>query len=317
MSGTACVPDAHDHLGVLVRGRLGTVERPRCGIVVTPMLDADATADVARAAERAGWDAVFVWEAVWGLDAWVRMTAAAAATSTIRLGTMLTPLPRVRPWDLASRAVTLDRYSGGRLQLAVGIGAPHEGWTAFEADPGRRERALLLDEGLDVYDGLMRGQPFGYDGRRYRVRPTEFFPPPPPVQRPRVPVWVVGAWDAESAAATGDGTTPSLRRAARWDGVIPTVLGPPTTVGGLATRVRSLAGPDELATLLEDTRRVRAAAGLPWEGFDVVHEADGGPSSADAMAPWADAGVTWWLQSDWEHMDAATLERHVDAGPPF
>ncbi len=160
-------------------------------------------ADAARGAERAGWDAVFAWESVWGQDAWMTLTAAAMTTRTIRLGTMLTPLPRIRPWELAGRVATLDSLSGGRVQLAVGLGAPHPGWLAFERDEGRRVRAEKLDEGLAVYDGLMRGQPFEFHGQHYDVMPTDFPPPPPPVQRPRVPVWVVGAHPSVRSARTG------------------------------------------------------------------------------------------------------------------
>jgi len=86
-------------------------------------------------------------------------------TERIRLGTMLTPLARFIPWDVASRVATLDQLSGGRVQLTVGLGAVHPGWTAFEPDLGRAERALLLDEGLAIYDGLMRGQPFAFKGK--------------------------------------------------------------------------------------------------------------------------------------------------------
>ncbi len=209
---------------------LTRVPTMRFGFVL-PFGDAREVAAHARAAEAAGWDAIFVWEAVWGVDAWVSLTAAAMETERLRLGTMLTPLPRIRPWDLASRVGTLDRLSGGRVQLAVGLGALHEGWTAFEPDEGRATRAQLLDEGLDVYAGLMRGQPFRYDGRHYRVRPTEFMVPDPPVQQPHPPVWVVGA------ARTGpDGlvSTPSLERAARWEGLVPNVS---------VTRARPTPGP--------------------------------------------------------------------------
>src|SRR2546429_4572123 len=105
-----------------------------------------------------------MWEPVWGVDAWVALAAAAMTTSRIRLGTMLTPVPRRRPWDLAGQTATLDNLSGGRVILSAGLGAPHEGWLAFESDPGRRVRAELLDEGLDLGTGLWAGQPFPHDG---------------------------------------------------------------------------------------------------------------------------------------------------------
>jgi alkanesulfonate monooxygenase SsuD/methylene tetrahydromethanopterin reductase-like flavin-dependent oxidoreductase (luciferase family) len=258
-------------------------------------------ADAAVLAERSGWDAIFTWEAVWGQDAWVTLTAAAMVTERIRLGTMLTPLPRIRPWDLAGRAATLDDLSGGRVQLAVGLGALHEGWLAFEPDEGRRMRAEKLDEGLAVYDGLMRGQPFSFSGKHYTATPTNFVPPPPPVQQPRVPVWVVGAYPSER----------SLRRAARWDGLLPTI------VGDNAARPFTPAG---LVPVVERVRELREEAGLPWDSYDVVVEGTTrpDPSGAATVAGWSDAGATWWIESDWSMGDdaVATLRRRIEAGPP-
>jgi alkanesulfonate monooxygenase SsuD/methylene tetrahydromethanopterin reductase-like flavin-dependent oxidoreductase (luciferase family) len=96
--------------------------------------------------------------------------------------------------------------------MSVGLGAAHEGWTAFEPDEGRRARAEKLDECLAIYEGLMRGQPFSYQGRHFSARPTDHLVPDPPVQRPHPPVWLVGARIA------GRARQPSLERAARLDG---------------------------------------------------------------------------------------------------
>lgn len=65
--------------------------------------------ELAAAGERCGWDAVFTWEAVWGEHARVVLGAAAMVTERIRLGTLLTPASRWRPWDLASVVGTVDR----------------------------------------------------------------------------------------------------------------------------------------------------------------------------------------------------------------
>ena len=151
----------------------------RFGFVV-PYADAREFADLAALGEQRGWDAVFTWESVWGLHAWVTLGAAAMVTERIRLGTLLTPASRWRPWDLASAVLTVDRLSGGRAVMGVGLGALNGNWTAFEDDEGRRVRAEKLDECLAVYDGLMRGQPFTYNGdaflgqagRRARPRPA-------------------------------------------------------------------------------------------------------------------------------------------------
>jgi hypothetical protein len=279
---------------------------------VMPFGDARSVADRAVAAEAAGWDAIFDWEAIWGDDAWVALTAAAMVTSRIRIGTMLSPLPRMKPWDLASRVRSLDRLSGGRVQLSVGLGACHPGWTAFEPDEGRAKRAQLLDEGLAIYAGLMHGQPFEYDGRHYRVTPTDFMLPDPPVQRPLPPVWVVGAARVGPDGAT---TTPSLRRAALWDGLLPCVIG---ESGPDATQA-----PESLALLVARTRELREAAGLPWDGYDVIVEGRShGVGRTDPADPaeWVGAGGTWWVEGAWDLSPTpdgnAELDRRIAAGPP-
>ena len=281
----------------------------RYGFVV-PYADSREFAELAAVGEQHGWDGIFTWEAVFGVDAWVSLAAAAMSTERIRLGTLLTPVPRVRPWDLASKVGTVERLSNGRVILGAGLGALHEGWTAFEADEGRRVRAEKLDEGLAIYDGLMRGQPFAYDGKHYSAQPTDFMLPAPPVQQPRPPVWVVGA------QVVGRDRQPSLARAARWDGLLPQIISPtdrdkPTTV-------------ESLAEIVALTRAEREQAGLPWEGYDVVLEADSYgefvTTEPKDPAAWAEAGATWWIESWWSlergTAGLAELRRRIDSGPP-
>lgn len=281
----------------------------RFGFVV-PYADAREFADLAELGERHGWDGIFTWEALWGVDAWVSLAAAAMVTERIHLGTLLTPVSRVRPWDLASKVATVDRLSGGRTILSAGLGALHEGWTAFEPDEGRRVRAEKLDECLAIYDGLLRGQPFSFAGTHYSSAPTDFMLPDPPAQQPRPPVWIVGA------EVTGRDLQPSLARAARWDGLLPQVID-----GEHRGKVRS---PDEMSALVGQVRSLRAEAGLPTEGYDVVLEADSTgewekTEPADPSA-WQDAGVTWWVESWWSlgrgEEGLAELRRRVSAGPP-
>jgi len=164
---------------------------------VFPGGEARTAAESAYQAEIAGWDGFFVWEPVWGVDAWVSLTAAAMRTERIRLGTMITPISRMRPWKLASETATLDRLSNGRVLLSVGLGALDSGFEAFGEVTDRRARAELLDEGLEILTGLWRGQPFRFEGNHYTVKPTDFQVPPPPVQQPRIPIWVVGAWPSQ------------------------------------------------------------------------------------------------------------------------
>ena len=269
---------------------------------VLPYGDARTAADLAHDAEQAGWDGFFVWEPVWGIDAWVCLTAAAMRTERIRLGTMLTPLSRMRPWKLASETATLDNLSGGRVILAVGLGATDTGFDAFGEVTDRRTRAELLDEGLDILTGLWHGQPFNYEGKHYRVKETTFLPPPPPVQQPRIPIWVVGAWPRRK----------SMRRALRYDGLLPSVLGDDGQSRELT--------PDDLRAMRDHVAANRAAT----TPFDIVMEGEtpgDDPARAAAIVrPWADAGATWWIEALWnEPRDAAGLQavrRRAAQGPP-
>src|SRR5688572_5107368 len=85
----------------------------------------------AQEAEDAGWDAFFGWDAVWGTDPWVMLGAVAVRTERVRLGTIITPPSRRRPWKLAAEIATLDQLSNGRAILTVGLGALDTGFANF------------------------------------------------------------------------------------------------------------------------------------------------------------------------------------------
>ncbi|GGL42000.1 LLM class flavin-dependent oxidoreductase [Phycicoccus endophyticus] len=266
--------------------------------------------ELAGVAEDAGWDMVLTWEAVWAQDAWATLAAAAVATERIRLGTLLTPVSRYRPWDLASRVGSVDRLSGGRVTLGVGLGALHENWLAFEPDEGRAVRAAKVDEGLAVYAGLLGGQPFEFAGEHWSARPVEMLAPPPPVQRPHPPVWCVGA------LVPGARRQRSLERAARWQGVLPAVA------GGTVESPGSRLTPATLRAVVEHVAGLRAEAGLTMAGYDVVVEGDSHGGFADVRPPtepWRQAGATWWVESWWDLPDSdegrAELRRRLELGP--
>jgi alkanesulfonate monooxygenase SsuD/methylene tetrahydromethanopterin reductase-like flavin-dependent oxidoreductase (luciferase family) len=281
----------------------------RYGAVI-PWASEREFAGLAAVAEEAGWDQVFSWEAVWGQDAWVTLGAAAMTTERIRLGTLLTPAARHRPWDLASKVASVDRLSGGRVTLGVGLGALHGNWLAFEPDEGRAVRARRLDEGLAIYAGLMGGQPFEFSGEYYSAAPVTELVPPPPVQQPHPPVWCVGM------LVPGRSRQRSLERAARWQGVFPAVA------GGSLEDPGSRLTHDGLREVVERIGTLRADAGLTMEGYDVVVEGDSHGSFGETRPPvqaWADAGATWWVESWWDLPDddsgRAELRRRLALGP--
>ncbi len=267
---------------------------------VLPRGDARTAADLAHLAEAAGWDGFFVWDPVWGIDPWVALTAAAMRTERIRLGTLLTPLSRHRPWKLAGETAALDNLSGGRVILSVGLGALDTGFAEFGEETDRKVRAELLDEGLAILDGLWRGQPFNFQGQHYQVKATtrKDLDPPPPVQKPRIPVWVVGAWPRPK----------SMRRVLQWDGLLPNVM----DEAGQHVQMK----PDHVRAMKAYVDERRAAT----TPFDIVAEGvtpAGDPAAAaDKVHPWAEAGATWWIEALWEVPGRADWEARLTAGPP-
>jgi alkanesulfonate monooxygenase SsuD/methylene tetrahydromethanopterin reductase-like flavin-dependent oxidoreductase (luciferase family) len=143
-------------------------------------------------------------------DVWVALAAVAMRTRRMTIGTMVTPLARRRPWKVARETVSLDRLSGGRFVLGVGLGDPAKwDYGFFGEETDARVRAAQLDESLTILAGLWTGEPFRFEGRHYSLAEVTFRPTS--AQRPRIPVWVGGQWPNK----------PPLRRAARWDGLAP------------------------------------------------------------------------------------------------
>jgi hypothetical protein len=263
--------------------------------------------DFAAVAEDAGWDAVFVedyivyqnHQDVPTYDPWVALAAMAVATSRIRLGTMVTPLARRRPWKLARETVTLDHLSEGRLILGAGVGDPDDfTYAAFGEQTDVALRAGIMDEALEVLTGMWSGQPFSYHGSHFRI--GEITCLPQPIQQPRIPIWIGGAYP---------GLAP-LRRAARWDGAC---LYPAIAPG-------SAKGSDE-PLLAEHVRMIRRVIDAHRTGsgpFDIVA---GGPERGPdpdrtraLIRQSAEAGATWF--SEWiPPGDPATMRSVIASGP--
>ena len=270
--------------------------------------DPRVLADLAHEAEAAGWDGYFLWdhmrfaappgatggppEAPVG-DPWVTLAAMGLATERIRLGALVTPLPRRRPWKVARETVALDVLTDGRLVVGVGIGSDRFGheYSGFGESTDDRLHGAMLDEALDVLTGLWRGEPLRYAGRHYQVHDVTFLPRP--VQQPRIPIWVGGFWPNPAP----------FRRAARWDGVMP--------VAARAMR------PDDYRAMGDFIARHRTAT----RPYDVVRAApfpSGSPAEARAtLAAYAAAGVTWWLLPIEDDMaPLAELRARIRQGPP-
>ena len=276
--------------------------------------DTRRLSELAREAETAGWDGFFLWDHIAipadetsvpnVVDPWVALAAIALRTEQIRIGTTVTPLPRRRPWKLARETVSVDRLSGGRLILGVGIGLGQGEWDDLGEEADVPIRGQMLDEGLQVLMGLWSGQPFHYDGRHYHIKETCFAPTP--VQQPRIPIWVGGFWPKKAP----------FRRMARWDGMLP---------------LFEVYGPEQMPLFRESVAFVqeqRKTAGIT-SPFDVIKlgvtPGDNAVEAAAMVHPAAEAGATWWLEVLMPEIygfgvsDEAALEpirRRIQQGPP-
>jgi alkanesulfonate monooxygenase SsuD/methylene tetrahydromethanopterin reductase-like flavin-dependent oxidoreductase (luciferase family) len=275
----------------------------RCGFTITAG-DPGTAAELAAEAEAAGWDGVFTYDAIAigdgpTYDPWVLLAAVAMRTSRVRIGAIVFAPARRRPWKLAREATTLDILSGGRLVLPVGLGTLDDaGFTAVGEATSTRARAERLDETLAILDGLWSGEPFAFEGAHYRFEAMTFLPRP--VQRPRIPVWVVGAWPHER----------SMRRAIRWDGVVLQAL----DADGRASRSPAVVA--EVAAWIRGQPQLAPRA----EPFEIVVDgttpADDAARAAAEVDALADAGATWWIEADWADTSVAAMRRRIRAGPP-
>ena len=269
--------------------------------IFEPYSDAETLVGLAVAAERHGWDGLFVWDHLWfpgslpTADPWIALAAIAQATESIELGPLVTPLPRRRPWKLARETVTLDRLSHGRLVLGVGLGVARD-FELFGESGDARSRGDATDEAVALLRAFWSQQPVEHHGGHFTVRrdadETVAFRPGPH-GRDAIPMW--------GAARLGSPERP-FRRAATLDGVAP--------VPDRDDPVRAVT-PERLRSVVERVARHRESL----EGFEVV--AIDTAARDDGPAAYADAGATWFLED--LHPDLCSLERAeeiVAAGPP-
>lgn len=248
-----------------------------------------AMVEVARAAETAGWEGVFLWDHVLRppeevaaiADVWITLAAMASATERIRMGPMVTPASRRRIGPLVRQTVTLDHLSGGRLTVGLGLGVDSGGeLTRFGEVVDARTRAAILDESATVLAAAWAGEHVEHRGEHLTVDGVTFSPRP--VQQPRIPLWF---------AARGAALRP-VRRAARYDGLF-------LIEASVAELERALA-------------EVRSVRGGGLDGFDVAVPV----SPVDDAALLDVPGVTWAMHSFAPVEPLAEVLEYVVAGPP-
>jgi hypothetical protein len=270
---------------------------PNFGKASDPRKLAELGAD----AERFGWDGFFLWDhlieydkRVQLADSFTALAAIAMKTKRIRIGTTVSPLPRLSPWAVARQTATLDHLSGGRMTLGVGLGGEEScGYKEFGEDANNNVLAEKLDESLEIITGLWSGKNFSYKGKHYRIKGATFLPPP--MQKPRIPIWVGGMWPNK----------PPFRRAAKWDGMIP--LKHP---GGLLK-------PKDLHVIVDYTMKQRKSR----EHFDVAvigwTVSKYPEKNSEKLMPYVEAGMTWWLESLYTKRDSPEdMRARIRKGPP-
>jgi alkanesulfonate monooxygenase SsuD/methylene tetrahydromethanopterin reductase-like flavin-dependent oxidoreductase (luciferase family) len=276
----------------------------RFGVFLPPFVgyaDPRRVMTLATAAEAAGWDGFFLWDHMLArpgmavADAWVTMAAIATATTRVRIGALVTPLPRRRPWVLARQLASLDHLSQGRLVAGIGLG--DDGWREFssfgdEVDPVIRGE--MLDESLAVLQQLLSGEAVRFDGRHYRVETSPFRPTP--LQDP-LPIWGAVRWPNRRP----------LARIARLQGCFPIFAGsgapPPPDPGEIVALRRAL---EELGGSADIDIAIRCALSL--EDRSRV---------AATVAALERAGVTWILEAVAPAERTDVVERIVRDGPPI
>lgn len=272
------------------------------------MLRAGPFDEVAAAAEAAGFDGLSVTDhpipgARWldhgghqSLDPFVALGFAAAATERLRLLTYLAVAPYRNPFVMAKAAATVDKLSGGRFILGLGVGYHKTEYFALGVD--FEERNTLFDEALDALPLHWSGEPFSYQGTHFDARGV--IARPTPVQDP-IPIWI------------GGNSKLSRRRVAqRAQGWMPMVGGAELSATARTPQLSSL---DDVAPVIAEIRAAAAEAGRTDEldftysyyGIDSVDPAADADRHREGFAAAEAAGVTWVVVSSHTTEPAATL----------
>jgi alkanesulfonate monooxygenase SsuD/methylene tetrahydromethanopterin reductase-like flavin-dependent oxidoreductase (luciferase family) len=266
--------------------------------------DVRLVADVAHEAEEAGWDGVFLWDHIgdkWGdevSDPWIMLAAIAMKTQRLKLGTMVTPITRRRPWKLAREVVTLDHLSDGRMILGVGSGGGIEYINYHEAgDP--KTYGARTDEALEVLSLLWSGEHISYAGQYYQLENVRHLPRP--LQQPRIPIWIGGVWPNKRP----------MQRAAQWDGVCP--IGKGVSMTQQMTPEQAYECFQYVRLQQTEEQQGHAYARVQW---GILEGKDRGYDMA-LVESYEAVAVNWWIENiSWKRGTLQELRSYIRQGPP-
>jgi alkanesulfonate monooxygenase SsuD/methylene tetrahydromethanopterin reductase-like flavin-dependent oxidoreductase (luciferase family) len=253
-------------------------------------------------AEKAGWDGIFLPDHLLYdrktvpsiTDTWILLSAIAAKTKKIKIGTCVSALPRYHPWQFAKLSATLDILSNGRLILGIGLGGPAVEYETFGEKYDIKNLAEKMEESLEIIQGLWTGEPFSYAGKYYQINGACFLPKP--VQTPRIPLIIGGMWPNKKP----------FIRSSKYDGIMPIYKKFPQD---LTTEQLK-----EIINLIKENRKNN-------NSFEVMTFGTGFFTSdkrTELVKPFIDIGITWWL----EHVNTLmqpsveAMREWVKLGPP-
>lgn len=266
------------------------------------LADPDIVIELAVEAENAGWDGIFLpdhivydKQAIYPVtETWILLSAIAARTTKIKIGTSVAALPQYRPWWFAKMTATLDVLSKGRLILGLGLGGPETEYESFGDKYDLKILAEKMDESLDILLGLWTGESFSYSGKHYTLDNVALLPKP--IQSPRIPLIFGGMWPTKKPFVRG----------AKFDGIMPIHKNFPQDL----TTDELL----EIKSIIKSNRTTN-------EPFELMIFGTGfftPDTRKEMIKPYIDVGITWWL----EHVNTL-MQPSVDAmmewvkqGPP-
>lgn len=262
------------------------------GYLADPLVLANLAVD----AENSGWDAVFLWDHVnWvdmgdHVDPWIALGLIADRTTSVLIGTAITPMARRRPTKLAREILTLHQLSGGRFVFGTGNGV----WPSEFDDLGDasdlKVRAEILDEGLALLKLLCSGKPIEHNGAYFTVKAQSFTP-----NLVEIPIWLAATWPNRKP----------FRRAAGFDGVMavnqdfvtPLTISEVKEISNYIALNRDGSQPFNLSVALSTSEDVQA---------DIQR----------ALAYEA-AGANWWQDSAYPPSETLeALQARIRRGPP-
>jgi alkanesulfonate monooxygenase SsuD/methylene tetrahydromethanopterin reductase-like flavin-dependent oxidoreductase (luciferase family) len=249
-------------------------------------------------AEKSGWDGFFIWDSLsmYCVDPWITLAAIAVKTEKIKMGVMVTPVARRRPWKLAKEIISLDNLSNGRVIFGAGLGDDVV-FKPYGEGEDKKHRAEKLDEGLVILDQLLKGEKVNFQGKYFNLTDIQY---ESSVQKPRVPIWIGGLWPNKGP----------FKRAAKWDGMMPHTVR--SVKRGERLEINEI---KEIMKYIADHRKDSI------DNFEMVmlsYLPKEKELALELVKSYYEVGVKWWVESvlEWEAETLEDVKERIISGPP-